>query len=54
MYANDMILLIPGANKTEVTRIANKVLDSVSSWLTSHTLTLYFENKVYDFLAATS
>ena len=29
MYADDMILLIPGPNKIEVTRTANKVLDSV-------------------------
>ena len=36
MHAHDMTRFIPGANKIEVTRTANKVLDSVSSWLTSH------------------
>ena len=40
MYADDRILFIPRANKIEVTRTANKVLDTVSSWLTSHKLTL--------------
>ena len=35
-----MTLLISGANKVDVTQTANKVLDSVSSWLTSPKLIL--------------
>ena len=47
MYADDMTLLIPGANKIEVTLTANKVLDSVSSWLISHKLTLNISKTKY-------
>ena len=39
MYADDITLLIAGANEIKVTRTANQVLDSASSWLTSHKLT---------------
>ena len=42
-----MTLLIPETNKIEVTRIANKVLDTVSSWLTSHKLTLTISKTKY-------
>ena len=47
MYVDDITLLIPGANKIEVTQTANKVLDSISSWLTSHKLTLNISNTKY-------
>ena len=42
-----MTLLIPGANKIKVTQTANKVLDSVSSWLTSDKLTLNILKTMY-------
>ena len=47
MYADDLTLLIPGANKIEVTRTVNKVLGTVSSWLTSHKLTLTISKTKY-------
>ena len=47
MNADEMTLLISGTNKIEVTRTANKVLDSVSSWLTSHKLTLNISKTKY-------
>ena len=47
MCADDITLLIPGANKIEVARTANKVRDSVSSWLTSHKLTLNISKTKY-------
>ena len=47
MYADDMTRLIPQANKIEVTRTANKVLDSVSSWLTLLKLSLYISKTKY-------
>ena len=47
MHAYATTQLIPVANKIEVTRTANKVLDSVSSWLTSHKLTLNISKTKY-------
>ena len=45
MNADEMI--ISGTNKIEVTRTATKVLDSASSWLTSHKLTLNISKTKY-------
>ena len=48
MYVDDMTpLLVPGASKIEVARTANKVLNAVSSWLTSHKLTLNMSKTKY-------
>ena len=52
MYADDLTLIVPGVNKIKVTQTANKVLDSVNTWLTFHKLTLNISKTKYKFFSS--